>query len=102
MSPLPTKLPWKPPVSAELVAELVVPLVIVRWSEVDAANVLNENGTWDAFMFQVPPLLLPFDGIDTLALNESRRLEKFTSSVAVLSVPAVLFWFVGVVAAASE
>src|SRR5579862_813358 len=101
VSPLPTKLPWKPPVSAELVAELAVPLVIVSVSDVDAAKVLNENGTLLAFRFHVPPLFEPFEGIVTLALNESTRLLKFTSSVALLSVPAVLFWFVGDVAAAS-
>jgi hypothetical protein len=53
-------------------------------------------------MVHDPPAFDPAAGTERLALKASVRLLKFTAIVALPSVPAVPFWFVGDVAEASE
>ncbi len=64
-------------------------------SEVDAKKVPKVMGTSAAVSCHDPPALPPAEGMLTPTVALSVRLEKFTSSCAAVSVPAVLSWFVG-------
>ena len=58
---------------------------------------LNAKGTLLAANCQVPPAFVPAAGRVMPSAAFSVRLVKFTSSVALESVPWVLDWFVGAV-----
>jgi hypothetical protein len=62
---------------------------------------LSENGTASAVTCHWPPAFEPAAGIGHGEVHSEVRLLKFATSVAWLSAPPVLFWFVGEVAAAS-
>src|SRR4051812_28238501 len=100
-SPVPTKLPSTAPVRPVLVREVwPVPLLIVRRPLVFALKALSEMGTLSPVICHEPPALVPAPGIDTVAARLRVRLVKFASMRAEPSVPVVLFWLVGDVAAA--
>src|SRR6266852_2899572 len=99
LKPSPTKLPSKLPVRLGLLLELVPPRVMTRKSEVEPKNALSENGTLFAPSCHVPPAFDPACGIVMAAWNCIVRLVKLALTCALAMVPAVLFWFVGEVAA---